>query len=55
MSGIITYKLGLKHRPTFSSNYLRTALELGLIEMIVPLFIMESSLNLIKGKEALPV
>ena len=29
-------RLGLKHRPTFSNNYLRPALELGLIEMTVP-------------------
>lgn len=29
-------RLGLKHRPTFSDNYLRPALELGLIEMTVP-------------------
>ncbi|SHN50406.1 Fic family protein [Desulfitobacterium chlororespirans] len=29
-------RLGLKHRPTFSINYLRPALELGLIEMTVP-------------------
>ena len=29
-------RLGLKHRPTFSHNYLRPALELGLIEMTVP-------------------
>ena len=29
-------KLNLKHRPTFSGNYLRPALELGLIEMTVP-------------------
>ena len=29
-------RLGLKHRPTFSNNYLCPALELGLIEMIVP-------------------
>ena len=29
-------KLNLKHRPTFSNNYLRPALELGLIEMTVP-------------------
>jgi len=28
--------LGLKHHPTFSNNYLRPALELGLIEMTVP-------------------
>lgn len=29
-------RLRLKHRPTFSNNYLRPALELGLIEMTVP-------------------
>ena len=29
-------KLSLKHRPTFSNNYLHPALELGLIEMTVP-------------------
>ena len=29
-------RLGLKHRPTFSNNYLRPTLELGLIEMTVP-------------------
>lgn len=29
-------RLGLKHRPTFSNNYLRPALGLGLIEMTVP-------------------
>jgi|GEM_PF-5966307 len=29
-------RLGLKHRLTFSNNYLRPALELGLIEMTVP-------------------
>lgn len=29
-------RLGLKHRQSFSSNYLRPALELGLIEMTVP-------------------
>lgn len=29
-------RLGLKHRPTFSNNYLRPALELGFIEMTVP-------------------
>ena len=29
-------RLDLKHRPTFSNNYLRPALELGLIEMTVP-------------------
>jgi len=28
-------RVGLKHRPTFSNNYLRPALELGLIEMTV--------------------
>lgn len=29
-------RLGIRHRPTFSNNYLRPALELGLIEMTVP-------------------
>lgn len=29
-------RLGLKHRQSFSSNYLRPALELGLIEMTAP-------------------
>ena len=29
-------KLGLKHRPTFTTTYLRPALELGLIEMTIP-------------------
>lgn len=29
-------RLGLKHRPTFATNYLRPALELGLIEMTIP-------------------
>ncbi len=29
-------RLGLKHRPTFSKNYLHPALELGFIEMTVP-------------------
>ena len=29
-------RLGLKHRPTFAANYLRPALNLGLIEMTVP-------------------
>ena len=29
-------KLNLKHRPTFSNNYLHPALELGLIEMTIP-------------------
>jgi len=29
-------RLGLKHRPTLSKNYLRPALELGLIEMTIP-------------------
>ncbi|HWQ43651.1 MAG TPA: transcriptional regulator [Desulfosporosinus sp.] len=29
-------RLRLKHRPTLSNNYLRPALELGLIEMTVP-------------------
>ena len=28
--------LGLKHRPTFSTTYLRPAIELGLIEMTIP-------------------
>ena len=32
----ILAKLNLKHRPTLSNNYLRPALELGLIEMTVP-------------------
>ena len=29
-------RLGLKHRPTFTTNYLRPALKLGLIEMTIP-------------------
>lgn len=29
-------RLGLKHRPTFSTTYLRPALELGLVEMTIP-------------------
>jgi hypothetical protein len=29
-------RLALKHRPTFLTNYLRPALEIGLIEMTVP-------------------
>ncbi len=28
--------VGLKHKPTFRKNYLDPALELGLIEMIIP-------------------
>ena len=32
----ILERLGLKHRPTLSNNYLRPALALGLVEMTIP-------------------
>jgi ATP-dependent DNA helicase RecG len=35
-SGKLRKTLGMKHRPTFRSNYLRPALEAGLIEQTIP-------------------
>lgn len=32
----IMERLGLSHRPIFRKNYLRTALNMGLIEMTIP-------------------
>jgi hypothetical protein len=29
-------RVGIKHRPTFRDNYLLPAMELGLVEMMIP-------------------